>query len=297
MEKTSVIYFSKDRPLQLELAITTNNLSTLGFNEYRKNVEQVVIYKASNKEYEEAYRNIARDFPNVMFLNENEQATFRQRLLYAIRPNDFVLFVTDDTVFVKDYSLKDCVELLSERKEVFGVSLRLGMNTTMCYPHKKPNNMPGGYIRHKDFLLYEWPLVGFGDFGYPLELSSSVYDTYYIMPILENFQYENPNELEWIMSKRATVYEHACPLMACYESSRAFSIPANKVRHSVFNQGNLNRVGTNPENNPDNLLKLFNEGYVIDIDPLMDYVPQACHEEIDFSFVRIGEEDKENNED
>ena len=105
----------------------------------------------------------------------------------------------DDNLFVRDFSLSHVVHLLQERPSALGCSLRLGMNTTYCYSHDSAQSLPNFKHLSGGALVYEWVTAEF-DFGYPLEISSSVYRAQEIIPFLLGLEFENPNTLEGEMA-------------------------------------------------------------------------------------------------
>ena len=114
----------------------------------------------------------------------------------AIRsPSKYLMFLVDDTIFVRDWQISKTLMHLQEHKNVLGFSLRLGLNTTYCYTLKVKQNPPEGKFLEDNVYKFQW-LDAEADFGYPLEVSSSVYSLNKIVPLLLAKKYNNPNELE-----------------------------------------------------------------------------------------------------
>jgi len=279
--KIAVIYFSKDRPLQLELAINTaNKMLEKEENTY---INNYVLWTASQSEYRKSYlflKNEKEDIADFV-----EEGDFKEDLLCLLKDSKYVLFITDDSVFVRPYCFTEMIKALSENPQTIGFSLRLGTNTVMCYPYNLPNEKPRFIEKenYENYMLFNWTKIGFGDFSYPLELSSSFYEIEKILPIIESAKYSNPNSLEWAMyiGTSLYLYTNSYPLLACYPLSRAFSIPLNKVQ-----KVNNNRSGNNPKYSPKKLLEYYKEGYKIDPKPFIAFTPIGCHQEVELRLVK-----------
>jgi hypothetical protein len=209
----------------------------------------------------------------VKFVREID---FKQDLLKLIHDKMYILFVTDDTIFTRKFNMLGIVYALDTNPDTVGFSLRLGINTTNCYTQNKTQIMPASKkLIYDNMLLYGWPDADY-DYGYPIELSSSVYRVGDIAPILHNLPYENPNSLEWMMYCALDVFKKYKPLLLCYEESVAFSLPLNKVQTT-----NNNRNSELKEYNPDLLLTKYEKCGTINIDKLQGFIPNGAHQEVE----------------
>ena len=68
MESIRTIFFSKDRPLQLEAAIMS--AGTMGKTSDIVNEVSYVLYKASTPEFKKAYKILEKRYPFVLFVEE-----------------------------------------------------------------------------------------------------------------------------------------------------------------------------------------------------------------------------------
>jgi hypothetical protein len=271
----TTIYFSKDRPLQLELAIRSNKICC---HEWDKLENNHVIFKASDERFKNSYKQLAEEYPSVNFVEERD---FKQDLIDIVSENKkYILFVVDATIFTKEYSIKDILAQLDLFRGILGFSLRLGENTKNCYPLAIENEMPKMDDFGPNMKLFNWTHVDAGDFGYPLEVSSSIYRTFDLKPLIENAKYSNPNYLEWAMSQSTKQYKNF-PYLSCYETSVAFSNPINKIQNT-----NNNRAGGKAEYSIDSLLEKFEQEYRIEyFDNLLHYISNGCHQEVDIEFI------------
>jgi len=269
------LYFSKDRPMQLDLTLNSNHLNCSEWLE----LKEVVLYKATNERYKKAYQKLAKLHRKVKFI---EETNFKKDVLSILQDKKYVLFVVDDSIFVNNYSLEDIIFYLEQDKTCLGFSLRLGKNTKICYPIKQPNNIPIflNLNDKKKIQRFNWVYAGIGDFSYPLEVSSSIYPVSKLKEILENGIYHTPNSLESLMSINTTLFSRSYPTMLCYSTSKCFSNPINKVQTE-----NNNRSGSDSDYQPEFLLKKFEKGYRINPLDFYGFIPTGCHEEVKFKFT------------
>lgn len=268
------VCFSKDRPLQLDLCLRTAKKQCLDWERIKK----VVIYKCSTPRYFKAYLCLKKEHPDVEFIKEEE---FKTDLLYAINHYNYVFFCVDDTVFTRKFSLEEIINRLDYPTSL-GFSLRLGKNTLFCFPYNAYNYMPNFIDNGSGIYEFIWTKAGLGDFSYPLELSSSVYEKEKIIDFLKKEEYKNPNELEWKLYSKLFELSVAYNRLFCYETSIAFSNPINKVQD--FNP-NSNRAGENSDYSPEKLLEKFESGKRINDIPFNGFVSNGCHQLVDFEFI------------
>jgi hypothetical protein len=201
---------------------------------------------------------------------------------FVPKPWEFVLFLVDDSLFVRRFSLRQATQALSSRPRAIGFSLRLGRNTTSSYALDSPQTLPN-FARMEDAILaFDWTAAQC-DFGYPLELSSSIYAARTVAGFLSAQEYSNPNTLESRMWAAAANFkmEERQPELLCYADSVAFSNAVNRVQTTFEN-----RSGETPGMSATALADRFDAGLRIDIDAFSGWVPAACHGETPFTFVR-----------
>jgi hypothetical protein len=298
-----VLVFSKDRALQLDACLA----SLFRHIEDASDVRLTVLCKGSSARLTRQYEELARMYDQrAQFLVEG---VFRQQVLgafeqvhgSAVSPSpvgrlvrrsqgetersseansvpDCMLFLVDDTVFVRRMRLESAQEALQANPDALGFSLRLGRNITRNYVLDGEQALPKFRQERHGILKYDWTLAA-GDFAYPLEISSSVYRLADMIPTLGTLAFENPNTLESRLSERAKRFARKQPFMLCPELSVAFSIPANRVQE-VFE----NRSGSDPRWSIEQLATHFDSGQRIDVSRLDGFTPTACHQEVELSF-------------
>lgn len=268
-----VVIFSKDRPLQLDAALRSlkANAPDIGTAEIR------VLYAASRPAFSSLYRVLAGEHPDVRLWRESE---FRTDLIDLVRDTHHVLFLVDDTLIVRPFSAMRAVQALEDDESTLGISLRLGCNTTYCYTLDKAQRLPDFEEVGSDLLRFDWTSAEF-DFGYPLELSSSIYRTCDVLPLLTSLEYWNPNTLESELAQRASTFSAERPRLGCFTQSVAFSVPANMVQTAW-----TNRIDGNPGLSADALAERYLRGERLDVDRFRGFVPSAAHEEVPFEYLR-----------
>ena len=214
-------------------------------------------------------------FRNVSFIREHE---FHSDIIALMAPFDHVVFLVDDNIFVRDFRLSEIIEALDNHPDAVGLSLRLGRNTTYCYPLDKEQRLPEFQSIGKNMLKYDWSTAEC-DFGYPLEVSSSVYRTEDILPFIAGLPFKNPNTLESLMAGDISLFRQSRPFLLCFEQSVTFCAPFNRVQ-SVYA---ANRTAGDAKYSADSLARRFDAGYRIDIAAYQNILPNACHQEVDLT--------------
>lgn len=172
------------------------------------------------------------------------------------------VFHTDDDVFfapAADYHAYTPV-----------VSYRLGFNTTYCHPLNCTQKRPTS-------LSWNWR-DGDGDFGYPLTLNATVYNSADLLPLLD-FHFSNPTELEAGLAARASLFKPQRMFMDAHSS--CVSLP-----HNVVSTSSNNPRGGNPDWQPDRLNEMFLDGWRIDLDAMDFSNIVGAHQEVPLKFRR-----------
>ena len=273
--KFLALMFSKDRAMRLDVVLRSLTSHCRDLDGANMHIQ--VLYTSSSYFHERQYRQMAEWFPHVTFVRQGD---FKKDLLTCLKGHDHVFFMVDDNIFVKDFLTKDIVAALERNPRAIGFSLRLGRNTTYCYMLKKDQPLPA-FRADEDLLLFDWT-ASESDFGYPLEVSSSVYRVADIEPLVNNVEFSNPNTLEALMDGNKSAFKASKPDLLCYGTSVAFCNPANMVQ-TVFT---ANRARRDDDYGSDKLANIFAKGYRINIERYSGFIPVSCHEEVDYLFER-----------
>jgi hypothetical protein len=296
------IAFSYDRALQLDGLLQSLILHCSDFPTVHLNI----IYRVSSRLHASQYQQLREQYSahtNVRFI---EQTQFRRDVLQLLMPSttqlplqvllspsarvllaaiarrqaqaDHVLFLVDDSLFIRGFSCSTAVQALAQHPQALGVSLRLGANTNYCYAFDKSQLLPRFSPVGADMAVYDWTTAE-GDFSYPLEVSSSIYRLRDIAPVVAGLAFSNPNQLESKLSTLTGRFARRFPWLLCFQTSVAFSAPANRVQ-SVM----PNRSGTEAAYSSAALAQRFLAGERLLVSAYSGMVPRGCHQEVEFQF-------------
>ena len=269
---TVAIIFSKDRPLQLDATIRSLRLHCPEIEQARIST----LYFASSPAFESAYSVLKVQHPDVEFIQESD---FKADLCAIVADAGSIFFLVDDVLVVGPLPLARGIAELAAQPDLIGFSFRLGRNTTYCYTKDKPQALPEFEDPGSDALYFDWTSAEL-DFGYPIEVSTSVYRASDIGPLLRDLPYSNPNTLETELSAQVGTFSGSKPRLACLPQSVAVSVPVNLVQTAWDN-----RVGSDDDLGAGALLDRYLRGERLDIEPYSGVVPNACHQELDFAYI------------
>lgn len=272
-EAVVAVAFSKDRAMQLDAALRSLQASCRDLARCR----QVVIYACSHKRHERQYETLKECYSDVEFIREE---SFQSDLVKVLKGHTHVLFLVDDNLFVRPWRISQITGLLTDHPDAIGFSLRLGRNTTFCYTLNRIQELPAFEEIAKGILQFEWPQCE-GNFGYPLEVSSSVYRVGDLLPVIESASgIKNPNLLESVLHASKESFAERLPWLLCFEQSAAFCNPINVVQSQY-----VTRHGGDPNLTSVAFMRRFDLGYRIDLEPFEGFVPEDCHQLVPFTFL------------
>jgi hypothetical protein len=265
--RTQAVVFSKDRALQLRATLES---LLLRCTDAAEELRVRVLYKACGEMHRRQYNSLKESFPQVEFVAETD---FRIQLLRLLADTPYVLFLVDDNIFYRDFSLGGVLECLEAAPGAVGFSLRLGRNTTYCHTQDAPQRVPGCTVLRDNVLCCRWRGADH-DFGYPLEVSSSVYRTAHMLALLHDMPFTNPNLLEAGLSRRTGAVEDSFPQLLFFDRSVTFCNPLNRVQDTF-----ANRVADEPVD-AQALAQLYARGQMLDVAAYGDALPDAAHYEM-----------------
>jgi hypothetical protein len=252
---TSVIIFSKDRPMQLDCLLCSlkKNASVPDYLS--------VIYKATNEEFEKGYS-------QILDVNMIKETNFKENVFNNLL-GDYVLFLCDDDIIFKK------IDFIEFSGDIACFSYRLGHNIDYCYSNAKPNILKNG-IEEEGLLWWDWTQETL-DFAYPLSMTAHLFSTHMMRLLLENIEFSNPNELEAKLQNQLQTLPHG---MMSYDDSRIVGVPANRVNNSFENSNGLMYAYSTKELN-DRFLK----GERIDFEQ-MSYPVHSAQQELEYKFIQ-----------
>lgn len=213
-----LIIFSKNRAFQLQAL-----LSSLRENcDIFANIS--IIYKATDKSFQAGYEKLM-SFNVSLDVDFVEEYDLRQNVLVSIKkyPNKFLCFLTDDQICYRNITevYKGTAETLLESfsDEKICHSLRLGANCRN-FP-EEPKREP----LKKDLFVFQWHNQS-KSFAYPLSVDGHIFKKDYILSLIQQVGFDNPNKLEaWLQYFKVTAPKY----MSCFEKSLFVGVPINKV--------------------------------------------------------------------
>lgn len=313
-QRIVVLIFSRDRAMQLDATLRSFFLHC----QDPESVHLYVLYRATNVLHATQYTELAREYAEEESVRFVKQENFRadvlrllsaragadwlglfgrfaaglagrsgllDRLRFDRGRTDYALLLVDDNIIVRDFSLRGVCAALGAHADAVGFSLRLGTNTTYCYSRDRSQEVPPCTRVGEGILKFDWTNAEW-DFGYPLEISSSIYRLGELIPLLRELVFENPNSLESHMAGRAPAIQGKYPYLLCFEQSATFCNALNRVQDVYV----TNRAGTAPEYESERLTQMFAAGYRIRVDAYSGFVPLACHQEVKLVFEKHGED-------
>ena len=269
-KSTTIVVYSKDRPLQLYALLESLYAHVTG------TYEVVIIYAISNTVYETGYMNVRTIFSQAVWLKQRSTSEFKQMTLDALykRRGAYVLFGVDDIIVKDNVSINDCIELL-ELTGAHGFYLRLGTHITHCYSMRMRTGTPPLMEIRPGVFAWQFG-AGRGDWKHANTLDMTLYRKRDIKSALESLEYYLPNELEaWWEG-----YINGAQVGLCYESTKIVNVPLNLVQAYARGNRHMGYMAA------DRLLEIFLKGFKMDTKALFKIKNQAPHMEYEPHFVR-----------
>jgi hypothetical protein len=258
------IVFSKDRAMQLDACLRSIERSA----PYAGPI--TVIYLATTEEFADGYRLL--DLGERVRLVEQSD-DFRSVVINALDPKDeHTVFHTDDDVF---FLRPPTAPVLPPGFAAF--SLRLGENTTYCYPLHRMQQVPTT-AANGSVMAWDWTRAE-GDFSYPMSLDGHILSTGLLLRMLARARFANPNQLEGELHLRRYL---APPAMLAFRESCLVSIPAN-----IVSSTHQNPSGANPAWSAEALNRRFLAGERLDLKAMDFSAIQGAHQDVLLAFTRI----------
>jgi hypothetical protein len=214
----SVICFSKDRPLQLEGYIQ----SLLFYSGLRPETLSILYTDSPATRYDA----LIRKYPRIKWVRETHFHTDLSRLVDESR--GYVLLGCDDVFFIDHFDVNIPIAQLASDPELFGFSLRLGLNL-----HSLPELRISA-----DVLDWDWRAAPTGHWSYPWEVSASIYRREFISSYLEtNLGATNPNRFESLLAGSCQDSSSGIAAkLASFRRSKCLTLTVNRVQDEFPNE-------------------------------------------------------------
>lgn len=264
------IVFSKNRAAQLDQLLQSIDRRAAG------TLNPIdVLWTATSWDYMRGYHTCQKQFPNVKFTHEH---SFQQQLTETLHrsPHDHIAFLCDDDLVTRPFTDNPSPAFLLSNKQILAVSLRLGTNTTNCYPLNRPQHTPPFLFAIRDAKIWNWRGAD-GDWGYPGSLDGHVFRRSTILDLLATSTYTGPNRLEETLAHQLEHSNHP-NLMACYKRNVITGCPLNLVNTTHTRNRNAGQ-------NPAALNNLYLEGKRPMLYPIEPGLVTAAHTELPLVFA------------
>ena len=268
--KTSLIIFSKNRTLQLKSLI----LSLLHHTEIPENAINV-IYKVDIPQI--TYAPLLQDFKEINFVKEGDFLADIKKIV-ADSESDYFIFMVDDLIVRDAFSLAYMESFLDTHRNVGSFCLRMGRNI-------KRGNTPEFTEYDNDILVWETSNKLGQHWNYQWEVSSSLYRRPLVQEYLSKCRHDketfpNPFEDHYYSCMPSTyqlpplitfinavrfIFRKKSMHIACFKESKCFTQAVNVV--ADIEDDYKRRF------DPLTLHEKMMEGYVLDLEPLKNVLP------------------------
>lgn len=260
------IIFSMDRAIQLDALLRSLFINKIG------ECKVIVIYKASNHEHKQAYKEVIEKFKDSVKFKEEDNNPFKDLVLNSIDKlnTDKIFFLVDDIIFTHQVDFDSLVKV-DTNKYIF--SLRMGNHLNYSYVVNKVQKLPKFINKDENYIYWNWNKSEL-DWAYPLSVDGHIFNRLEIKALIEFCNFKAPNSLEESLQIEKELFSHKIG-MSCAQA-RIVNNPCNKVQDEVRNlHGSFHQ---------NDLLKLWQENKQIDISKLQGYINKSVHEDIEFEF-------------
>ena len=261
------VIWSKDRAAQLYLLL--ESIDPFPFT-------ITVLYKTSSPFYSNGYDICKKRFSYVRFVEEN---SFMEDSISIIEDsNNYVTFLTDDTVFYRNTNFKEMFDVYGflghKNSNVF--SFRLGHNT---YIQDHINNIKQSELvvdGNCNNVIFWNPnkYPGYMNYGYPFAIDAHVYHKDFILPLIKSFKWKNTNDLEGGLQN----FNNNVNLLGSFRNSKAVNIPYNNI-------SGLTMINLNNKCSLENSNKKFLEGCKINLGSIKKSEIVGCHQDVNLEWV------------
>lgn len=218
---STIICFSKDRPMQLDALLFSMKQMIDDFDK----IPIKVIYYSSNDDFQKGYDKL-RGLAYCSKVNFIKETSFRDNLMALLSKikSEKVLFLVDDLFFKNPLDWKSFSAL---DNDTYIPSLRHGTHLDFAYTVQKAQVMPK--VQDVNGMIsWQWS-DGVLDWNYPLSLDGHLFKTEEIYTLFKWIEFNAPNSLEHSMQIAKKVFAKRKGI--AYKESIVVNNPANKVQN------------------------------------------------------------------
>ena len=270
------IIFSKNRPLQLDLCLTS-------IEKNFPDADNVVIY-TNSYEFKESYETLKKEHPNVEYWPQSDSLFQDIYLAIMNSQNEYICFFTDDNIIYQP--LPPLKKHILDNPEITCFSLRMGININKRSHAGQTFNDVAAELYQIDDIYLCWNKTknAYGSYwSYSMSVDGHIFRKKDIEEMFDEMWYLNqrythweqtPNRVESIMQRFWTSTK---PMIASFMNSVVVNSPNNRVQDSHL----LNKSGEVYNYTPEDLLEKYTEGRRINLE-MLDFSSIECpHTEID----------------
>jgi len=222
-----IILWTKNRSPQCDLNLRSTK-------KYFKNVGKIfILYQGNTEKFQKGYEKLmAKDYGFDIRYIPQDNFEIDIKTILSLSQSKYILGQSDDNVFIDNVDLPDDFEL---PKDTVQFSLRLGLNHTYCQT-ANIQMTPPHFVDVNDMIKWDWTKAGHGDYGYPHNCDSGIYNRQYWLDLIKSAEFKNPRYLEIYMDNHRPSNK---PYMMSFKNCKLLSICANTVYSEDFELPNM----------------------------------------------------------
>ena len=244
------IVFSKDRPLQLHLLLQS-------YADMVANPAPLhVLYAASNDDFDKAFKEVAKCFPQ-MDITWTRETRFRPALLPLLETlrAEKMFFLMDDDVVINKWDMEKYASINPDEAVL---SLIVSPQMTHCYTTQRAMPAPAftSVKDHPELREFKWG-ASYDIWNYPNTVDGTLFSTREMRLMANLTEYKAPNSFEGALMEFAHGFRQRKGY--CYPKCVLMNLPLNKVQTENNNPAGGSDV--------EGMLAQWNDGLAIDPTP------------------------------
>jgi len=264
-----IIHFTKSRPMQYRAFLESflyNTNPLFGKKQFNGGARGQIIGMDNNYSCgpittiisgTQGYEDIIKKFNGVRFVDDKGE-NFDEILREEVNScqSDYLLAGCDDEIVLRKIDLNKATDFLDNHPNCIGFSLRLGLNID-------PLKYFSDTITEDRIMWWKWRNK-ISHYSYPFEYMATIYPTWIVKEIVnaQTTKIKTPNFSESFGVNYCINNPNIPSYMACFEGDGSFvALDINRIQ-TEFENKTQNFSGR--DLSPENLLKMYKEGYRID---------------------------------
>ena len=254
----SALIFSKDRPAQLHLLLTS-------IKERFPQVDDIyILIKSTDIQYDKGYEIVYRSDVSrgCRFFTEIDFKMQAMHILEKAIKHKYMICFCDDDIVIRQISINFTALDSWLAKGVNAFSLRMGKEITYSYAQDMDLVQPN-FTQMGDYLYWNWAKGNpKEDWYYPMSVAGNIYRKDRIIELWNNLPFTNPNLIEGYMDMNRNFNY---PYQMSYDKMHVLNVANNLVQDVCKNRADNNQLFS-----VFNLNKLFLNGKRLSTKPFYD---------------------------